>query len=164
MPIRPKRDITCSKRFRGFEFPLSASSHVAPRPCEVIYPLTRRYLLGSGGTLLFDLTIMIQSVLYGSAKPVSALATKRLRLSSGRKKWKHTEDGMVSSRTMNGSIERLGASERSPLLNGTRGGHDAQHGHHGPSVHHAQPAKPPHVRGRSTSPDAGFKYAPADGR
>lgn len=31
---------------------------------------TRRYLLGSGGTLVFDLTIMIQSFVYGSAPPI----------------------------------------------------------------------------------------------
>jgi hypothetical protein len=29
-----------------------------------------RYLLGSGGTLVFDLTIMIQSLIYGSAPPI----------------------------------------------------------------------------------------------
>lgn len=29
-----------------------------------------RYLLGSGGTLIFDLTIMCQAVVYGSAKPI----------------------------------------------------------------------------------------------
>lgn len=29
-----------------------------------------RYLLGSGGTLIFDLTIMCQAMYYGSAKPV----------------------------------------------------------------------------------------------
>jgi hypothetical protein len=28
------------------------------------------YLLGSGGTLVFDLTIMIQSLIYGSAPPI----------------------------------------------------------------------------------------------
>lgn len=28
------------------------------------------YLLGSGGTLVFDLTIMIQSLIYGSAPPL----------------------------------------------------------------------------------------------
>jgi hypothetical protein len=28
------------------------------------------YLLGSGGTLVFDLTIMIQSLVYGSAPPI----------------------------------------------------------------------------------------------
>lgn len=32
--------------------------------------LVVRYLLGSGGTLIFDLTIMCQAMYYGSAKPV----------------------------------------------------------------------------------------------
>ena len=30
----------------------------------------RSYLLGSGGTLIFDLTIMVQSIIYGSAPPI----------------------------------------------------------------------------------------------
>ena len=38
----------------------------ADRSCVV------RYLLGSGGTLIFDLTIMCQALYYGSAKPVEA--------------------------------------------------------------------------------------------
>ncbi|KAJ9097285.1 hypothetical protein QFC21_004954 [Naganishia friedmannii] len=33
------------------------------------------YLLGSGGTLIFDLTIMCQAVFYGSAKPIEPPAT-----------------------------------------------------------------------------------------
>lgn len=71
------------------------------------------YLLGSGGTLLFDLTIMLQAWLYGSARPhpPHRLHDGRLRrtMSYGaisRRRTRHAEDGH-------------GTSERSRLLGGS---------------------------------------------
>ncbi|OCF36512.1 hypothetical protein I316_01761 [Kwoniella heveanensis BCC8398] len=58
------------------------------------------YLLGSGGTLMFDLTIMIQSVIYGSAPPVPQPPTPMERSSrrrgyfSSKRKVRHLEDGI----------------------------------------------------------------------
>lgn len=72
------------------------------------------YLLGSGGTLMFDLTIMVQSVVYGSAHPVATSpldARHRRSYSYGaiRRRRTHTEDGLVTS--------SVGLpSERRPLL------------------------------------------------
>lgn len=69
------------------------------------------YLLGSGGTLLFDMTIMIQSWMYGSAPPIhvrTPLDRPRRAMSYGaigRRRTRHAEDGTY------GSI-----SERRPLL------------------------------------------------
>ncbi|WVQ71738.1 hypothetical protein IAR50_001279 [Cryptococcus sp. DSM 104548] len=82
------------------------------------------YLLGSGGTLIFDLTIMIQSVIYGSAPPVVQPAVaapvhgewSRRRLASHRKRMRHVEDGyggMSQSQSQSQSAER---GERQPLL------------------------------------------------
>ncbi|WWC69377.1 uncharacterized protein I206_103316 [Kwoniella pini CBS 10737] len=56
------------------------------------------YLLGSGGTLLFDMTIMIQSVIYGSSPPLPIQSTTLERHSRRkgyftRKRIKHMEDG-----------------------------------------------------------------------
>jgi hypothetical protein len=70
------------------------------------------YLLGSGGTLLFDLTIMFQSILYGSAPPVPltpGVLQGRKRLF--RRRLLHLEDG----RTISVSV----SSERQPLLSGS---------------------------------------------
>lgn len=68
-----------------------------------------RYLLGSGGTLLFDMTIMIQSYMYGSSPPVDETPT----ISTRRKRRKRTttEDGLTTSHTTNGW-----KTERQPLL------------------------------------------------
>jgi len=62
------------------------------------------YLLGSGGTLIFDLTIMIQSFFYGSSPPVpsSPLTIRRKGLS--RRRYQHVEDGSLIS------------TERQPLI------------------------------------------------
>ncbi|KAK8869742.1 hypothetical protein IAR55_000310 [Kwoniella newhampshirensis] len=69
------------------------------------------YLLGSGGTLIFDLTIMVQSLIYGSAPPLPMHPTQsdrgsRRRHLSSRKRLRHLEEG--------GSYS--GSAERTPLL------------------------------------------------
>ncbi|WVR05156.1 hypothetical protein IAU60_002168 [Kwoniella sp. DSM 27419] len=56
------------------------------------------YLLGSGGTLMFDLTIMIQSLVYGSAPPVHLPPTplersRRRGYFTQKRKLRHLEDG-----------------------------------------------------------------------
>ena len=54
--------------------------------------LTFSYLLGSGGTLVFDITILSQSLVYGSAPPSDDTPyqrSKRLRYRRA-----HTEDGI----------------------------------------------------------------------
>lgn len=89
---------TSSNRSRTY--PWSAGGTPADTPA--------RYLLGSGGTLLFDLTIMLQSLIYGSAPPISSPAehlppTSRRRLF--RRRTQHHEDGTAALHT-----------ERSPLL------------------------------------------------
>nr|XP_019042316.1 hypothetical protein I302_08918 [Kwoniella bestiolae CBS 10118]OCF21246.1 hypothetical protein I302_08918 [Kwoniella bestiolae CBS 10118] len=86
------------------------------------------YLLGSGGTLIFDLTIMIQSVLYGSAPPLPIPPTPMERSSRRRgyftkRKLKHIEDGFshphphahvrTHSYTQQSSSQQ---HERTPLL------------------------------------------------
>jgi hypothetical protein len=78
-------------------------------------PLTLRYLLGSGGTVMFDLTIMLQSLIYGSAPPIDPHPHSHLHLHSApisarRRPWRrkkererlHPEDGVVQS-YVNGS-------------------------------------------------------------
>ena len=70
------------------------------------------YLLGSGGTLMFDLTIMIQSWVYGSAPPIAtplAPPSRRSRLRRRLLGSKHLEEGR------NVSI----STERQPLLSGS---------------------------------------------
>ncbi|WVQ78348.1 hypothetical protein IAT38_000433 [Cryptococcus sp. DSM 104549] len=89
------------------------------------------YLLGSGGTLVFDLTIMIQSLIYGSAPPVPQPPTPldrsaRRRILSSRRRVRHLEDGWgsgaVSQERGSGSGAGLpngggvGAGERQALL------------------------------------------------
>lgn len=73
---------------------------VAPvAPDEQIHYLFRAlpYLLGSGGTLVFDLTIMIQSLLYGKNRPkephVRPPRRSRTYASFGRSRSRHPEDG-----------------------------------------------------------------------
>lgn len=82
-----------------------------------------RYLLGSGGTLLFDLTIMLQSLWYGSAPPVAqtpdrmppSTATRR-RLFRRRKE--HAESGLHQSQFIHPHHSTHHHTERSPLLSG----------------------------------------------
>ncbi|WVQ98805.1 hypothetical protein IAU59_005936 [Kwoniella sp. CBS 9459] len=82
------------------------------------------YLLGSGGTLMFDLTIMIQSVIYGSAPPIPQPPTPMERSSrrrgyfSSRRKVRHLEEGVHHSH---------------PHQNGYGQGHG--HGHNHGSAH-----------------------------
>ncbi|KAK4686335.1 solute carrier family 66 (lysosomal lysine-arginine transporter), member 1, partial [Tremellales sp. Uapishka_1] len=63
------------------------------------------YLLGSGGTLIFDLTIMIQSLIYGSAPPIPS--TPLDRSSRRRRRLKHYEEGTLGT-------------ERQALLSGSQ--------------------------------------------
>jgi hypothetical protein len=68
------------------------------------------YLLGSGGTLLFDLTIMIQSAIYGEAPPVPTTPSVGGRRPLFRRRLKHLEEGRGKSVSV--------GSERQPLLSG----------------------------------------------
>jgi hypothetical protein len=82
-----------------------------PLRCEK-KKLMGRYLLGSGGTLLFDMTIMIQSYMYGSSPPIDEISTITTRRK--RRKRPTTEDGLTTSHShsaMNGWKQ-----ERQPLL------------------------------------------------
>lgn len=81
-----------------------------------------RYLLGSGGTLLFDLTIMIQSLIYGSSPPVDESspiiprrkATRRgVRRTATGGSYLEEGNGLVSSK---GHSYAQGQGERQPLL------------------------------------------------
>lgn len=86
-----------------------------PRADEV------RYLLGSGGTLLFDLTIMIQSWIYGSSPPIDESspiiprrkATRRGIRRSATAPGSYLEEGPVSSKL---SYHQGQGGERQPLL------------------------------------------------
>ncbi|EIW69410.1 hypothetical protein TREMEDRAFT_73844 [Tremella mesenterica DSM 1558] len=69
------------------------------------------YLLGSGGTLMFDLTIMCQAVLYGSSRPVSTTG-KRSKM---RRKLRYLEDGPGPGPLERSSVVSAG-TERQPLL------------------------------------------------
>jgi hypothetical protein len=118
---------------------------VSSFPSSVSQELIRRYLLGSGGTLMFDLTIMLQSYFYGSDKPVVPFSSRRLRL-PGRRKHKHVEDASVSvTRGYNGSSERN--TERTPLL--------------GNQADRSVVQKSPMTRERSLSPDVVLRHATA---
>ncbi|WOO84374.1 Lysosomal amino acid transporter 1 [Vanrija pseudolonga] len=77
------------------------------------------YLLGSGGTLLFDLTIMIQSVIYGSAPPVpeSPLDHPRPRRTySSRRRPRHADTWSAGQHASFHAEDGLATSERRPLL------------------------------------------------
>jgi hypothetical protein len=77
------------------------------KPDEYTHYLLRSlpYLLGSGGTLLFDLTIMLQAWLYGSAPPLppprTPLDRPRRTLSYGAipRRRRHVEDGQPHERS-----------------------------------------------------------------
>lgn len=133
-----KQDIISSRRYR--EFPHSS---FALRRLESRTVAEDRYLLGSGGTLIFDLTIMVQSYFYGSDKPIGVGvgkfgkfgAAKKLRL-PGRKKHRHVEEsGGVVRGLSSASVDR--ERERAPLL---------------PQQQHTL-GSPVDSRGRSKSPD-----------
>ncbi|ORY27203.1 PQ loop repeat-domain-containing protein [Naematelia encephala] len=69
------------------------------------------YLLGSGGTLIFDLTIMMQSFIYGSSPPIPSTPLdrpSRKHYGVSRRRYRHLEDGRGIS----------ASSERQPLLSG----------------------------------------------
>lgn len=73
---------------------------VAPvAPEEQMHYLFRAlpYLLGSGGTLVFDLTIMVQSLVYGGNRPtephIRPPRRSRTYGSFGRSRSRHVEDG-----------------------------------------------------------------------
>lgn len=70
--------------------------------------------MGSGGTLLFDLTIMIQSMMYGSAPPIdenSPAVPRRKGFRRRRTAGSHLEDGKGL-----GQGHGHGQGERQPLL------------------------------------------------
>ncbi|WWD15988.1 hypothetical protein CI109_100412 [Kwoniella shandongensis] len=101
------------------------------------------YLLGSGGTLMFDLTIMIQSLIYGSSPPLPIVSTQsdrgsRRRHLSSRKRLRHLEDGGGGFTV---------SAERTPLLTSTGG----------------QVVPTPHITDRALSPDT-TKRATSKGR
>lgn len=103
------------------------------------------YLFGSGGTLIFDLTIMIQSLIYGSAPPLPQPLTpldrsSRRRSLPTKRRMRHMEDGWASSVLQSQSHER---GERAALLSGSMSALPS-HGH----AHKKQGTK----RERSTSP------------
>ncbi|TXT03855.1 hypothetical protein VHUM_04332 [Vanrija humicola] len=77
------------------------------------------YLLGSGGTLLFDLTIMIQSLIYGSAPPMpeSPLDRPRPRRTySSRRRPRHADTWSAGQVASAYAEDGLATSERRPLL------------------------------------------------
>lgn len=86
-------------------------------PDEYTHYLLRSlpYLLGSGGTLVFDLTIMLQAWLYGSSRPLPPHRTPqdgrpRRTLSYGaiprRRMTRHVEDGYGERSRLLGSPQR----------------------------------------------------------
>ena len=77
--IRRKRCITCWKLCRESRRPIA--------------PLTIRYLLGSGGTLLFDVTIMLQAAIYGSRPPVPSTPLRRTHIFRRPRRRPGVEDG-----------------------------------------------------------------------
>jgi hypothetical protein len=86
-----------------------------------------RYLLGSGGTLLFDLTIMLQSLMYGSAPPVHPPPYERSstfgrRPMFRRRTTRFLEDGHAGSghvsRSPHAQPQHL-SGERQPLMSGS---------------------------------------------
>ncbi|WVO13933.1 hypothetical protein L204_101558 [Cryptococcus depauperatus] len=88
------------------------------------------YLLGSGGTLVFDLTIMIQSFVYGSAPPqfpASLDRSSRRKLMIPRKRTLHVEEGW-GSLTQSQLLDR---GERAPLLYASTSGLHSAHSHKG---------------------------------
>ncbi|WRT67217.1 uncharacterized protein IL334_004183 [Kwoniella shivajii] len=90
------------------------------------------YLLGSGGTLMFDLTIMIQSLIYGSSPPLPVPPTPMERSTrrrergyfASRRKIRHLEDGSIGHRdhvrshsnSHGHTYNHSQNSERAPLL------------------------------------------------
>lgn len=98
-------------------------------PAEYTHYLLRSlpYLLGSGGTLLFDLTIMLQAWLYGSSPPLPPghrpLDGSRVRraLSYGaiprRRTTRHAEDGHGERRPLLAGSPMRSATE--PLRPGS---------------------------------------------
>jgi len=98
--------------FLGNTFYVLSIVLAAPPPGEQAHYLLRAlpYLLGSGGTLVFDLTIMIQAAIYGSAPPTAQLDTRHRRSYSYgaiKRRRVHTEDGLASHSAV---------GERRPLL------------------------------------------------
>ncbi|AFR93347.2 vacuolar membrane protein [Cryptococcus neoformans C23] len=127
-----------------------------PDPAESSHYLLEAlpYLLGSGGTLIFDLTIMIQSLIYGSAPPLPQPLTpldrsSRRRLLPTKKRMRHMEDGWASV-LQSQSHER---GERAPLLGGSMSAipsHD--HAHKKQGTKRERSASPTvHKRARSVA-------------
>lgn len=82
------------------------------------------YLLGSGGTLLFDLTIMLQSWMYGSAPPAPPIYPSIERTMSSnrrslfRRRTRYIEDGFGSVPPIHTNLHNQvhPHGERQPLL------------------------------------------------
>lgn len=130
----------------------SGGSHPAESSHYLLEALP--YLLGSGGTLIFDLTIMIQSLIYGSAPPLPQPLTpldrsSRRRLLPTKKRMRHMEDGWASV-LQSQSHER---GERAPLLGGSMSAipsHD--HAHKKQGTKRERSASPTvHKRARSVA-------------
>ncbi|CAK9779838.1 hypothetical protein CC85DRAFT_286243 [Cutaneotrichosporon oleaginosum] len=93
--------------FLGNTFYVASILLMPVKPDEYSHYLLRSlpYLLGSGGTLLFDLTIMLQAWLYGSAPPLppprTPLDRPRRTLSYGAipRRRRHVEDGQPHERS-----------------------------------------------------------------
>ena len=98
-PARP--DTTSSKRSRELMacVMLSNSDHCS-------------YLLGSGGTLVFDLTIVLQSVVYGAAPPIVATPL-------GRSSRRHHGLSRRILRYPEEEFDVAVSAERQPLLSGS---------------------------------------------
>lgn len=116
---------------------------VAPvAPAERTHYLFRAlpYLLGSAGTLVFDLTIMVQSLVYGKNRPkeqhVRPPRRSRTYASFGRSRSRHPEDG-----------------ERRPLLaHHHRRSHTDPQGYHSAGYHSAHSASQSSAVSPASSP------------
>ena len=92
--------------------------------------MSNRYLLGSGGTLVFDLTIMIQSLVYGSAPPIDERDQEDYIEpieSRDRRHRSHSHShghGHGRSRSSRRHSKRVADEESRPLLSGGGGGED----------------------------------------
>ncbi|WWC89953.1 uncharacterized protein L201_004882 [Kwoniella dendrophila CBS 6074] len=77
------------------------------------------YLLGSGGTLVFDLTIMIQSIIYGSSPPMPIpqnqidRSSRRRGYFTSKRKLKHVEDGHHHTHNHNHNHNHIHSHTRS---------------------------------------------------
>lgn len=97
------------------------------------------YLLGSGGTLIFDLIIMLQSFVYGSAPPIASSILDR----GSRRRYDLTRRSVRLEDGRQFSI----SSERQPLLSGSTPEHPSEQSQQSQSTHHGSL----HLRRHSSS-------------